>query len=610
MPQLHPNLPTDIPDNFQPRPPAQDFELIDVMIPMRDGVKLHTVVLISKRIQAPAPMLLMRTPYGANNVAHAGYPSPALVANLPFWLQDFIDAGYICVVQDVRGKFKSEGDYVMYRAPGVGECDHVTDTWDTVDWLVKNVPNNNGRAGITGVSYPGYLATIPLLDPHPALRAAVPINAVIDAWMGDDFFHNGAFRLMELEYFYHQSTSKDNEFKPPYGHYDIFAFHLQAGNAANAARQLLGEDVMPAWERLAMHTNYDDVWQRNALDLALAKLDHVPIPTMVVHAWFDAEDIYGPIATHNALKDKGGAPYHFVAGPWKHGQCMGNGSGAGAMHWDADTSLWFRRNLMLPFFNQHLKDEAPAQPLANATLFETGVNQWRTASAWPPAQAEPRALYLHAGGRLSFDQPADEGADAFLSDPAKPVPYRVRPIPSRYREHAQWSEWQLNDQRPVADRPDVLVYVSDTLDAPVTIAGDVSATLFAATTGSDADWVVKLIDVFPDEYPRQPELGGFQMMVSFEILRGRFRESFEQPKPIASNEVLEYAVRMPPAYHTFRRGHRIMVQVHSTWFPLYDRNPQTFVESIYDAPASAYVKATHTLHAGGTHASCVRIKML
>jgi putative CocE/NonD family hydrolase len=288
---------------------------------------------------------------------------------------------------------------------------------------------------------------------------------------------------------------------------------------------------------------------------------------------------------------------------------MGDGTGAGKMRWDSDTSLWFRRNLMLPFLNEHLKGEPPAQPIAKATLFETGMNQWRTAESWPPALAEQRALYLHAGGKLSFDKPAGEGADSFVSDPAKPVPFRVRPILSRHRDYAQWGEWQLDDQRPVADRPDVLVYVSDVLEEPVTIAGDVSASLFAATTGSDADWVVKLIDVFPDEYPRQPELGGFQLMVSAEALRGRFREGFEQAKPIAPNEALEYSVRMPHAYHTFRRGHRIMVQVQSTWFPVIDRNPQTFVESIFDAPASAYVKATHTVHAGGAHGSCVRVKV-
>jgi hypothetical protein len=607
--QLRPNLPTDIPNPFVPNPPSQDFERIEAMIPMRDGVKLYTLILIPNAAPKPAPLLLTRTPYGADN-AVGGYPSPRLSAIVGGAMADFVDAGYIRVIQDVRGKFKSEGDYVMYRAPGTGETDHVTDTWDTVDWLTQNVPRNNGRVGITGVSYPGYLSFVPLLDPHPALRAAVPINAVIDAWIGDDFFHNGAFRLFELEYFYRQSTSKNNEHKPPYGHYDVFAFHMQAGNAANAARAVLGDAPMPAWDRLAAHTTYDEVWQANAIQYALAQLERIPIPTLNVHAWFDAEDIYGPIATHEALKDKPGAPYHFVAGPWEHGQCMGDGSASGRIRWDADTALWFRRNVMLPFLNQHLKDDAPAQPLPKIVTFATGVNQWRTPDAWPPPEAQPRALYLAAGGRLSFDKPSAESSDSYISDPAKPVPFRVRPIISRHRDYEQWGDWLLDDQRPVADRPDVLVYTSDVLTEPVTLAGDVTARLFASTTGSDADWIVKLIDVYPDEYPRQPELGGYQFMISAEILRGRFRRSFERAEPIPPNAALEYSVRMTHAHHTFRRGHRMMVQVHSTWFPLYDRNPQTFVDSIFDAPPVAYRAQTHTLHTGGAQASCVHLKVL
>lgn len=607
MAQPTPSLPTDIPEGFSPRPAAQDYDRIEAMIPMRDGVALYTLVLIPKGGAKPAPILLTRTPYGADSSGSVGYPSPALSANLSDWTQDFVEAGYIRAVQDVRGKFRSEGDYVMYRAPGVGETDHVTDTWDTVDWLVKHVPGNNGRVGILGVSYPGYLAAIPLLDPHPALSAAVPINAVIDAWMGDDFFHNGAFRLYELEYFYRQSTSKKNEHRTPYGHYDVFAFHLQAGNAAGAARAVLGEAALPAWERMARRVTYDDAWQSNALDRALARLDRVPIPTLNVHAWFDAEDIYGPIAVHTALRDKPGAPYHLVAGPWEHGQCLGDGSACAAVRWDADTALWFRRKVLLPFLEQHLRNVAPARPLAPVIAFETGANEWRTAQAWPPPGAQPRALHLLPGGGLSFDPPARAGADAFVSDPAKPVPFRVRPIPSRHRDYGHWGEWLLDDQRPVADRPDVLVYTSEPLAEPVTIAGDVTARLLAETTGTDADWVVKLIDAYPDEYPRQPELGGYQMMVSADILRGRFRESFERPRPITPGVPLEYRVRLPHAHHAFRRGHRIMVHIHSTWFPLYDRNPQTYVESIYDAPPGAYRPATHTIHCGGSPASAIEV---
>ncbi len=601
---------TDIPDSFSPDPVGQDHNQIEAMIPMRDGVRLYTFVLIPDGASRPAPMLLTRTPYGVRDEASTPYPSPMLAAGLSGWMQDFIDAGYIVVLQDVRGKFKSEGDYRMYRAPGEGETDHITDTWDTVQWLIHNVPGNNGRVGITGVSYPGYLSLIPLLDPHPALRAAVPINAVVDAWMGDDFYHNGAFRLFELEYFYRQTTSKGNIHRPPYGHYDVFAYYLAAGNATEAARRLLGDATLPAWERLARHSSYDAVWQQHALDKALARLDRVPIPTLNVHAWFDAEDIYGPIATHAALRDKPGAPYHFVAGPWKHGQCMGDGSSSGKVHWDADTSLWFRRNIMLPFLDEHLRDLPPDEPLPPVAVFETGINTWRTPAAWPPPHAREAALYLESGGGISLDRPVAAGADLYTSDPAKPIPFRVRPITSRHRDYESWGEWLLDDQRPVEDRPDVLVYRSEILPTPLTVAGDVVATLFASTTGSDADWVVKLIDVYPDEYPRQAELGGHQLMVSGEILRGRFRESFERPAPIAPDTVLEYTIRMPHAYHTFRRGHRVMVQIHSTWFPLYDRNPQTYVDEIHDAPGDAYRAATHTIHRGGRQASRIQVRMI
>jgi len=611
-------MPADIPDPFVPNVAAQNYDKLEVMIPMRDGIKLFTLVLIPKRAPKPAPMLLTRTPYGTRTLANTGYPSPTLTANLSGALEDFIDAGYIRIYQDVRGKFKSEGDYVMYRAPGVGTTDHVTDTWDTVDWLIKHVPGNNGRVGITGVSYPGYLAFIPLLDPHPALCAAVPINAVIDLWLGDDFFHNGAFRLFELEYFYRQTVTHDNSLKPPFGHYDLFAFYLRAGNAANAAQALAGDMVMPAWERMARRTAYDQVWRAQALQHALSKLERVPIPTMNVHAWFDAEDIYGPIAAHTALADKPGAPYHFVAGPWVHGQPMDDdGSSSGKIQWDADTSLWFRRKVMLPFLNEHLHDvpkasvpKAPKPPVPRIVTFETGANEWRTPAAWPPPDAQGRELYLIAGGGLSFDPPPSQGSDKFTSDPAKPVPFQVRPIASRYRDHDQWAAWLLDDQRPVVDRPDVLVYTSDVLTEPITIAGEVRATLFAYTTGSDADWVVKLIDVYPDEYPRQPELGGYQLMISADILRGRFRTSFERAEAITPGAVLEYTIRLPHAYHTFRRGHRLMVQIHSTWFPLYDRNPQTFVDTIYDAPGASYVAQTHAIHCGGTQASRLQVSVL
>ncbi len=595
---------TDIPPDFEPYQGRNDYAKLEVEVPMRDGVGLHTVILMPRHTK-PAPVLLTRTPYGANNPLKSGFASPMLAANLgPVW-HDFLDAGYILVFQDVRGKFKSDGDYRMYRAPGDGNTDHVTDSWDTVAWLCEHVPDNNGRVGIIGVSYPGWLSLIPLLDPHPALRSAVPINPVVDAWMGDDFFHNGAFRLFELEYFYRQTTSKDNAHNPPYGHYDVYSFYLAAGNAANAARLLLGNKPLPAWDRMARATDYDAFWQAQALDRDLAKLDTLKVPTLNVHAWFDAEDNYGATAAHAVLKDKPGAPYHFVSGPWEHGQCMGDGSSSGKMRWHADTSLWFRQNVMLPFLNEHLQD-GPAANIAPATVFETGRNTWQTNSAWPPSGSTPANLYLAAGGRLSFAPPNTSGHTSYVSDPAKPVPFKVRPIASRYRVHPPWSSWLTDDQRPFADRPDVLVFSTDVLDTPVTLSGSVFADLLASTTGSDADWVVKLIDAYPDEFPRQPELGGYQLMVSGDILRGRFRERFDQSAPITPG-VHRYSVRLPHLNHTFRRGHRIMLQIQSSWFPLYDRNPQTFVQSIHDAPADAYQTATHTIHHGGAQASCLRV---
>ncbi|HLY13777.1 MAG TPA: CocE/NonD family hydrolase, partial [Candidatus Limnocylindrales bacterium] len=601
---------SDIPAEFTPAPAGRDFEQIEAMIPMRDGVHLYTAVYSPKTAGPGAPILLMRTPYGVHSEPHGPYPTPRLGASFAAWLEEVVGAGYILAFQDVRGKFKSEGDYVMYRAPDEGLVDHVTDTWDSVEWLIRNVPGTNGRVGILGVSYPGYLSWIPLLNPHPAVHAVVPINAVVDAWKGDDFYHNGAFRLLELEYYYRQTTSKDNAYRAPYGHYDVFAFYLEAGNAGGAMRRLMGDAPLPVWDRLATHATYDATWQQRALDLALARLDRLPVPTLNVHAWFDAEDNYGAVAAHRALAGKPGADYHFVAGPWKHGQCLGDGSGAGKIHWDADTSLWFRRNVLLPFLDKHLRAIEPAAPLPPIAVFETGANQWRTPSAWPPEEGHRLALNLDAHGRLSIGTAVRAGTDRYVSDPLKPVPFRVRPIVSRHRDYSSWGEWLLDDQRPVADRPDVLVYTSDELDAPLTIAGGVTAILHASTTGTDADWIVKLIDLYPDEYPRQPELGGNQLMISSEVFRGRFRQSFEEAAPIEPGAVLEYTIRMPHAYHTFLSGHRLMVQIHSTWFPLYDRNPQTFVEAIHEAPPDAYQAATQVIHRGGRRSSRIEVRAL
>jgi uncharacterized protein len=561
-------------------------------------VHLHTTIVTPLHVEH-SPILLLRTPYGADANLHRQFASPRLAANLSEANAELVEAGYILAFQDVRGKYRSEGEYVMYRAPGHGKTDHVSDTWDTIDWLSQNVPHSNGKVGIFGVSYPGYLSLIPLLGPHPALHAAVPINPVVDAWMGDDFYHNGAFRLFELEYFHKQTGSVDSSQTPRFGHYDLYQFFLNAGNAEGAARALLGNQTLPAWERMARATNYDAMWQANALDRALTRITRLPVPTLNVHAWFDAEDSYGAPAVQAVLQDKPGAPLHFVAGPWEHGQCMTRGDAVGPHTWDSNTSLTFRREVLHPFLDHHLKGAADPK-LPAARVFETGRNRWHTMDSWPPRDTTPLTLHLGPDATLTMQEVRGEHSAAFVSDPAKPVPFRVRPIPSRFRDYGHWGRWLGDDQRPFADRPDVLCFTSAPLDSPLTLAGPVFAELLASTTGSDADWVVKLIDAYPDEVPAQPAMGGFQLMVSGDILRGRFRERWDQPAPITPG-AHNYRVRLPHLCHTFRRGHRIMVQVQSTWFPLYDRNPQTFVDSIYDAPASAYRAQTHTLHLGGPH---------
>ena len=591
---------SDIPQSFTPNTARQDYDLREEMIPMRDGVKLHTLIFTPRGLPLPAPLLMTRTPYGASGPITRAFPSTHLAALMGTVEQEFFDAGYIRVVQDIRGKFKSEGVYQMYRPP-IGptnalEVDHATDTYDTIDWLVKNVPGNNGRAGVMGVSYPGYLALTPLFAPHPALKALVPINPVVDLWMGDDFYHNGAFRLSELEYFYRQTMSKDNSKLPPFGVYDLYDFYLRAGNAENAAKEILGDQPLPAWDRMGRDEAYSAQWQSNAVDVQLARLKALDIPVMNVHSWFDAEDIYGPFAAHKALqaKDRDGKA-HLAAGPWTHGQSMrGDGSASGKIRWDADTSLWFRQNVLIPFLDEHLKDIAPAQPIPKVVAFETGANKWHSLADWKPAGKI--SLHLGGAGALGFAPLADGNSfGEFVSDPAKPVPYRVRPILSRYRDGSTWSAWLLDDQRPFADRPDVLTFVTAPLAEPITLRGNVAANLVAATTGTDADWIVKLIDVYPDEYPRQPELGGYQLMVSHGIARGRYRQSFERPEAITPNTPLAYRVRMTPMFHTFKRGHRLMAQIQSSWFPLFDRNPQTFVPSIFAAPPEAYQKQTHRI---------------
>jgi uncharacterized protein len=604
---------SEISPGFSPATEAFDHERREVMIPMRDGVKLHTVVVIPKGATA-APIILTRTPYGADKPTVLA-SSPSAAMTLPVADESLIRAGYIRVYQDVRGRYDSEGDYVM-TLPLRGELnrwrvDQSTDTFDTIDWLVKNIKGNNGRVGLTGVSYPGWLTLMGMIDPHPALKAAVPMYPMVDGWIGDDFYHNGALRQTMLEWIYNMAAHKRSDYTPPFGYRDMYEAFLSGGSADSVARRYKA-DQLPTWRKIVDNPAYNAFWQGQAVQNLLAARP-LTMPVLIVHGLFDQEDNFGGVAAYRALevKDTTNTNVYLALGPWNHGQSQHDGSSLGALRWNADTSLWFREKVLLPFWNQHLKDQQPAQPIPPVIAFDTGTNEWNTHSSWPvDGRVSLTKLHLQPGGGLAFTTPGViTGASyaEFVSDPAKPVPYRVRPVLSMYNAESTWKLWLADDQRPFSDRPDVLTFVSDTLTEPLTISGDVSATLFASTTGTDADWVVKLIDVFPPEVRSNPTLGGYQLMVSGEIMRGRYRESLETPKPIEPGQVAAYRVRMPVANHTFLPGHRIMVHVQSSWFPLYDRNPQTFVDNIAKAKAGDYRPATHRVFLAGDRASFVEL---
>jgi uncharacterized protein len=623
-PPKYPDYPSEIPATFTPTNDGFDHVRRTAEIPMRDGVKLHTVILVPKGAKN-APMLLTRTPYDAdaltkrNESAHLGmaidgYDNP---------VETVVEGGYIRVAQDVRGKHGSEGDYVMNRPlhgpQNPTPVDHATDTWDTIDWLVKNVPESNGKVGILGISYDGFTPLMALVNPHPALKCSVPMNPMVDGWRGDDWFHNGAFRQIGgLSYHYDQEATRKSDVKWWSSHYDDYAAYLEAGSAGEMGRRR-GLEQVGMWRKILAHPSYDAFWQDQALDRILAS-HPLKVPVLIVHSLFDQEDIYGAPAVYKAIepKDTKNDRVFLVLGPWHHGQEIREGSALGAVKWDSDTALWFRRNVLTPFLDEHLKDGAPKSGIAPVTAFETGTNTWRRLNAWPAgceSGCAPKGtpLYLAAGQSATFEAPKT-GAPAYseyVSDPAKPVPFRGRPYPvSSYESNTAWRTWLVTDQREVSTRPDVLVFETDVLTAPVKIAGEPVVNLVASTSGTDSDWVVKLIDVYPPEVPLQPAMGGYQLPVAMDVFRGRYRESFETPKALESGRPLAYKFALPNANHVFKKGHRIMVQVQSTWFPLYDRNPQTFVPSIFWAKPGDYVKATQRVFHAPGQASFVELPVV
>jgi len=591
-------LPSDIPARFEPRTESWDFERRTEMVRMRDGVALKTIILSPKGV-TDAPILLSRTPYDATK-ATTRFSSPHLAAVVPQMLDTAVDAGYIVALQDIRGKYGSEGDYVMVRPPSgplnPTGVDHATDAYDTIEWLIRNLPHSNGRVGTIGGSYGGFTTLMSTLHPHQALKAAVSFAPMVDGWMGDDFFHNGAFRQgMMLEYIYGQQATRKGEEQWWSGVYDTYAEFLSAGSADAVARSK-GIQGLGMWKALAQHPAYDAWWRSQALDGILAN-EPLTVPLMIVSGLFDQEDIYGGPALFAALKAKDPAHENvfLVLGPWNHGGARADGRAIGNLQFEGDTAAWFRRTIMQPFLDGALKD-APRPALSPVWVYETGADRWRRCEEWPLIQA-PRPLYLLAHGRLGFEAPVEAGDfEEYVSDPAKPVPYRPRPIPRDDRDG--WGQWLTEDQRHVDGRPDVLTYQTDPLAAPLRIAGQPSADLLASTSGSDADWVVKLIDVWPDEYPARPKMGGYQQMISADIFRGRYREDVSSARALQPGARLPYHIRLPHASHTFLPGHRIMVQIQSTWFPLYDRNPQTFVPNIFFAEPQDFVQATQRIYRG------------
>jgi putative CocE/NonD family hydrolase len=595
-------------------PPVQSkykpdtFTFQEVMIPMRDGVRLQTVIRAPRNAPGPLPLLLVRSPYGVPADTNSLTESGAF--------DDLIADGYIFVSQNIRGRFKSEGTFVMQRPlrdkSDLKSVDESTDAYDTIDWLVKNVPNNSGRVGIWGISYPGWLVTQALIDPHPALKAASEQASPDDMFINDDFHHNGAFRLSYgFEYSALLETSKEKNTNFEFDQYDTYAWYLALGAVSNANARYFHEKL-PTWNDFVEHPNHD-FWKQHSVT---EYLKHTTVPNLNVAGWYDQEDFVGPTRIYATLKQTDAEHInYFVAGPWNHGGWMGeSGRKLGDFDWGSDISRYYRAHILAPWFAHWLHDKPLTQPAA--LTFQTGTNVWKSYDEWPPRKnVIEKRLYLRSGGNLSFEPPAERDAfDSYISDPANPVPYRNRPITPTYPAPA-WRTWLVQDQRFVENRPDVLTWKTEPLTEDVVVTGDILADLFASTTGSDSDWVVKLIDVYPDDYQKiteedaakgaGPVLNGYELMIADDILRGRYRNSMEAPDPITPNQVTEYRIDLHSNDHVFLRGHRMMVQVQSTWFPLYDRNPQKFVENIYKANDTDYVKVTQKVYRSAGAASSV-----
>ena len=592
-------------------PLSERYTKLERMVAMRDGAQLFTAIYLPKSTAEPHPIVMRRTPYscapyGEEKFADSLGPSPQFAAN-----------DYIVVFQDVRGCWKSEGTFDNVRPqiaanPGA-TVDESTDTWDTIDWLVKNVPGHNGKVGLWGISYPGFYAAVGMIDAHPALACSSPQAPIAD-WFFDDFFHHGAFFLPHGFWFMNsfgvERTGPTSERRKPAFEAEVqdgYDFFLAMGPLKNAdAKWFRGK--VPYWNVLASHPNYDGYWQaRNVLP----QLRKVAPAVLTVGGWFDQEDLNGPLQIYRAIERQNpGVENALVMGPWSHGGwARGDGEKLGHVRFGGKQSAWYRDQVEFPFFERHLRGQQQLAPPAEATVFETGANQWRTFDQWPPKGTAAKSFFAAGGARLATSAPADDAAfDAFTSDPAKPVPFTEEVARGMTREY------MTDDQRFAARRPDVLVFASEPLEADVTLAGPIVAHLWVSTSRDDADWVVKLVDAHPDGFkyagadgeaakadPTQRNMGGYQMMVRSEVIRGRFRDSYSQPKPFEPDAPTLVKLPLHDVLHTFRKGHRIMFQVQSTWFPLVDRNPQKWVDNVFEAEEADFVPATHRVWRDAAH---------
>jgi putative CocE/NonD family hydrolase len=600
----------DVVASYDQVTPWADFVRREVMVPMRDGTKLYTVI-VFKKGTTNGPILLSRTPYDAHGSTHRN-ASQRIVDILPAMDAEFVNDGYVRVYQDIRGMHRSQGTWVLTR-PIVGPLnktgiDESTDAYDTIDWLVKHVPESNGKVATIGSSYLGFTTLMTEINPHPALKAAVPESPMVDTWIGDDDFHNGAFRVPSFDYFLSMSTGKGDSSNAAIarGQGDDYTAYLESGSAGDFARKWRVENV-PFVRKVMENPAYSDFWQLQAVDKWFAARP-LTVPTMLEVGQWDQEDSYGAPAVYKALKDRyeGSDLLHLVIGPWRHSGANHYGYELGDLTFAGDTAAEWRTKYMKPWLDHYLKG-APDPRIPSALTYATGVNRWEGSSRWP--MGTPTPLFLNANGAAGFERPATAGHDEYVSDPANPVPFLPRPI--NMADDEQWHSWLVRDQRFVDGRPDVISYMSAPLAAPVHIMGPPQVDLFAATSGTDSDWVVKLIDVYPNDIPEErsqgskPGMAGYELPIGIDIFRGRYAHDLAHPAALTPGKPEEYRFGLPNVDHVFLPGHRIMVQIQSSLFPLYDRNPQTFVPNIFNAKPGDYQKAMQSVFHGGATASAV-----